>query len=84
MVTQVLAVGATVSIAAVATFVILKVVDLLLGLRVKPEDEDMGLDLSLHGEAAYQPDPQNGPVRSPAVTHQDRPPGIRRPIGSLR
>ena len=40
--------------AVIGTVVIVKVVDLLLGLRVKPEVEEMGLDLSVHGEAAYQ------------------------------
>ena len=54
LVTQVIAVGATIAYAAVGTFVIVKVVDLLLGMRVKPEVEAMGLDLSVHGEAAYQ------------------------------
>jgi Amt family ammonium transporter len=43
----------TVVLAAVATFVILKVVDALVGLRVPAEDEDSGLDLSQHGESAY-------------------------------
>ena len=33
---------------------IIKVVDLLLGIRVKQEAEEMGLDLSVHGEVAYQ------------------------------
>ena len=51
---QIVAVGATVGYAVVATFVIVKVVDVLLGIRVKPEVEAMGLDLSVHGEAAYQ------------------------------
>jgi Amt family ammonium transporter len=54
LVTQVVAVAATVGFAAVGTFAIVKVVDLLLGMRVKPEVEAMGLDLSVHGEAAYQ------------------------------
>ena len=54
LVTQAIAVGAVVLYAAVGTVVIVKVVDLLLGLRVKPEVEEMGLDLSVHGEAAYQ------------------------------
>ena len=54
LVTQAIAVGATIAYAAVGTFVIVKVVDLLLGIRVKPEVEEMGLDLSVHGEAAYQ------------------------------
>jgi len=52
---QLLAVGATVAFAAGATFVIVKVVDFVLGLRVAPEAEQLGLDLAVHGEAAYQP-----------------------------
>jgi Amt family ammonium transporter len=35
---------------AVGTYVILKVVDALVGLRVAAKDEDAGLDLSAHGE----------------------------------
>ena len=37
----------------VGTFIILKVVDLLVGLRVSSEDEEVGLDLSQHDERAY-------------------------------
>jgi Amt family ammonium transporter len=33
------------------TFIILKVIGALVGLRVRQEDEVMGLDVSLHGEA---------------------------------
>ncbi|MGA3164337.1 MAG: ammonium transporter [Verrucomicrobiota bacterium] len=47
------AVLVTVALAAIATWVLLKVVDRLVGLRVEPEDESMGLDLSQHGERAY-------------------------------
>ena len=54
VVTQTLAVGATISYAVVATFVIVKVVDVVLGLRVRAEQEEVGLDLSVHGEVAYQ------------------------------
>lgn len=36
---------------AVATLAILGVVSVTLGLRVKPEDEEEGLDVALHGEA---------------------------------
>ncbi len=46
--------GATILYAAISTFVIVKVVDVILGIRVKAADEEMGLDLSVHGEAAYQ------------------------------
>ncbi|HET7676286.1 MAG TPA: ammonium transporter [Candidatus Limnocylindrales bacterium] len=50
---QLVAVAATAGFAALATLAIIKAVDLLLGLRVKPSDEEMGLDLALHGEVAY-------------------------------
>ncbi len=52
---QLVAVAATVVFAAVATFLIVKVIDLVLGLRVDTEQEELGLDLALHGEVAYQP-----------------------------
>ena len=54
VVTQLLAVGATVAFSVVTTFLIVKVVSLLLGLRVSTEHEEAGLDLSVHGEVAYQ------------------------------
>ena len=38
---------------AAGTWVILKVVDRIVGLRVLPEQERMGLDLSQHDERAY-------------------------------
>lgn len=39
--------------AAAATFVILKIVDATVGLRVDEADEVLGLDLTQHGEEAY-------------------------------
>ncbi|NWJ98123.1 MAG: ammonium transporter [Chloroflexi bacterium] len=50
---QFVAVGASVAYSAVITFVILKVVDLTVGLRVGDQQEALGLDLSQHGERAY-------------------------------
>jgi ammonium transporter, Amt family len=41
------------TLAAVGTVVILKVVDLMVGLRVSSEHEIQGLDLSQHGEEGY-------------------------------
>jgi Amt family ammonium transporter len=38
---------------AVATFIILKVVDALIGLRVTGEEEIEGLDINLHGETVH-------------------------------
>jgi Amt family ammonium transporter len=54
IVTQIVAVGATIGYAVVATFVIIKVVDVILGIRVPSTQEETGLDLAVHGEAAYQ------------------------------
>ncbi|MCC6303385.1 MAG: ammonium transporter [Gammaproteobacteria bacterium] len=43
----------TVIYCAVATFVILKVLDVIIGLRVSEEQETEGLDLALHDERGY-------------------------------
>jgi Amt family ammonium transporter len=51
---QLVAVGATIAYAVVATFVIVKVVDGILGIRISAKDEELGIDLATHGEAAYQ------------------------------
>lgn len=50
------ALGALVTwvLAAVATFVILKIVDAIIGVRVAEADEQTGLDVTQHGEEAYQ------------------------------
>jgi ammonium transporter, Amt family len=37
----------------VVTFVLAKVVDAFMGLRVRDEEEAVGLDISQHGEGAY-------------------------------
>lgn len=47
---QVEGVLATLVYSGIATFIILKVIDLIIGLRVNSDDERMGLDLSQHGE----------------------------------
>lgn len=49
--TQAYGIFATVIYCAVATFILLKVIDLVIGLRVKEEDEREGLDIRLHGES---------------------------------
>lgn len=50
---QAVTVVVTVVFCFVGTYIILKVVDLLVGLRVTSEDEELGLDLSQHNERAY-------------------------------
>jgi Amt family ammonium transporter len=50
---QAAGIGIAILLAVVGTLVILKVCDLLLGLRVDPDHETEGLDLSMHGEEGY-------------------------------
>jgi Amt family ammonium transporter len=50
---QAIGVAAAAAWAAVVTFVLLKLVDLAVGLRVDAEAEYDGLDQTLHGESAY-------------------------------
>jgi Amt family ammonium transporter len=40
-------------VAGIGTYLILKIVDRAIGLRVSAEEEIMGLDLSQHGEEGY-------------------------------
>jgi ammonium transporter, Amt family len=51
---QAVGVGVTVVWCAIGTAVVLKIVDLLVGLRASSDDERLGLDLALHGEALHQ------------------------------
>ncbi len=50
---QLLGVLAAWTLSGVGTYLILRFVDAVMGLRVKTEDEHIGLDLVLHSEAAY-------------------------------
>jgi len=52
---QLAGVGATAVWSAVATFAIVKIIALTIGLRVSREDEIEGLDFTAHGEKAYNP-----------------------------
>jgi Amt family ammonium transporter len=50
VITQLYGIGVTIAYCAVASFVILKVIDLVIGLRVDEEIERDGMDLAIHGE----------------------------------
>jgi ammonium transporter, Amt family len=50
---QAIGVAATVVYCAAASWVLLKITDLLVGLRVSREEEREGLDISLHGEQVF-------------------------------
>jgi Amt family ammonium transporter len=49
--TQFIGVVVTIAWCGIVTFIVLKVIDLLVGLRVSPDAERMGLDVTQHGEA---------------------------------
>ena len=53
LIVQLKGIGATVAYTAFMTFVILKIVDAVTGLRVSEEDEATGLDIILHDEKGY-------------------------------
>ncbi|MDO8489751.1 MAG: ammonium transporter [Candidatus Omnitrophota bacterium] len=50
---QALAVGATIIYTGVVTFIIYKLVDIFIGVRVDEKSEAIGLDLTQHRERAY-------------------------------
>ena len=53
LVVQIIAAGAALIYAFVLTYVLAKIVDMTLGLRVTEDEEYVGLDISQHGEKAY-------------------------------
>ena len=57
LVNQSVGVLIAISLSAVGTYVILLAADLVLGLRVSPEEEVRGLDLTQHGEEGYSWEP---------------------------
>jgi len=50
---QAIGVGATIVYAVVVSWILLKIVDATIGLRVSPEEEEQGLDWTQHGESGY-------------------------------
>jgi Amt family ammonium transporter len=54
LIKQFAAVGATLAYSFIVSFILAKIVDKMIGLRVTEEKETVGLDESLHSERAYQ------------------------------
>ena len=52
-ITQLIGVVATIAWCGIATYIILKLVDAITGLRVDEDDEQQGLDLVMHDERGY-------------------------------
>jgi len=53
VVKQAIGVGVTLVYSAVISFILLKVIDVIIGLRVNEEQETEGLDMALHDERGY-------------------------------
>jgi Amt family ammonium transporter len=53
LIIQGVGVGVAAVMAFVGTFVILKIIDYVIGLRVNEDEEDLGLDVTQHAETGY-------------------------------
>ncbi len=51
--TQTIGIGATVVYDLIVTLILLKIVDIIIGLRVTDDEESEGLDIALHDERGY-------------------------------
>jgi len=59
---QAIGVGVAALLGFGGTFVILKVIDLLIGIRVSPKVQEAGLDIEEHAERAYADDDELGKI----------------------
>jgi len=57
---QLKAMGFTIALSVIGTIVIASIVKAVIGLRPNPEDEEMGLDYTDHGEAGYHDETGGG------------------------
>ena len=55
LISQLWGVGTVVIWSGVVSFILFKLIDLIMGLRVSEEAEREGLDIASHGERAYNP-----------------------------
>jgi Amt family ammonium transporter len=77
---QVAAIAAAIVYSGVVSFALLKLIGLVMPLRATSDDENTGLDISLHGEEAYPH--SDGTVRtSPAIFEEVVP--VRRSVDAL-
>lgn len=51
---QIVATAATIAFSAIMTWILFRIVDALVGIRASKESESVGLDISEHGEIAYE------------------------------
>ena len=72
---QLIATGITYAFAIVGTIVLLKIIDLVMGVRVSASDELEGLDLSQHGEQGYHMEDFGEGMFPEGATHEGTPAG---------
>ena len=53
LIPQLIAIGTVIGYSFTVSYLLLKVIDITLGLRVSEEQEELGLDLTQHSEAGY-------------------------------
>jgi Amt family ammonium transporter len=87
IVDQLVAIGAVWGYSFVVTAAILKVLDVTMGLRVKDDEEVVGLDVSQHGERAYVMEEGGIPLQGMAAYQSDavrasQAPSTARPVPS--
>jgi len=68
LVDQIVAVAGTIAYSFIATYVILRVLDMTMGLRVSEDEEAVGVDVAEHGERAYLLDGGGAPYAGIPVT----------------
>ena len=79
MVDQLVAIGVVAVYSFVVTLIILKVLDLTLGIRVSEEEEQIGLDVTQHGERAYVLEEAGAVPTAPPAGPPPPPPPAPRP-----
>lgn len=62
---QAIGVGVAGTLGFGGTYIIMKVIDMLIGVRVTPKTEEAGLDIEEHAERAYADEDEFGPVEQP-------------------
>jgi Amt family ammonium transporter len=80
---QLAGIGAVWGYSFAVTFALLKLLDLTLGLRVSAEEEQMGLDVSQHGERGYVFDEGSAvPVPATPTSRPTPPAPLQRPVSA--
>ena len=69
-------IGAIGAYSFIVTFALLKLLDVTIGIRVSEEEEELGLDVTQHGERGYNSDESRMPVFGGGGTVLPAPPAV--------